>query len=82
MSLTGYQWAITVTHEPTGISKTITNRDIRSQHKARELAIKLVKSKVHYMKTIGMIQNEVVKSYILADSYPEDWEHLMDVRID
>lgn len=71
-----YSWEIKVTHEPTGMSQTITNRHIRSQHKAREQAIETLTNRMRYAILVDSNRDkELIHDYRVDDQddlYPDD----------
>ncbi len=66
------RWAIRFTHLPTGESVVLDSNHFRSQHKAREAAIKLIRSRL-YAKRIATPAREIA-AYDLPnnDQFPND----------
>lgn len=67
-------WAIRVTHLPTGESVTLDSNNFRSQHKARDVAIKLLKARI-YAKHNSLTQPaREIATYDLPDDeqFPND----------
>ena len=70
-----YDSAVRVTDKETGESVTITNHIERSTLKQRDLAIHVLKNRLHALRNGIKRKDEVVASYIIPDEdnlYPKE----------
>jgi|GEM_PF-2652300 len=69
-----FDGAVTITHEPTGESVTVTNHICRSNHGMRTIADRIIRSRVYAIQHGFARSNKEVANYELPDDnpYPHD----------
>jgi len=65
------RWAIRFTHVPTGESVTLDSNHFRSQRKARDAAIKLIRSRL-YARRLSASISEVAVYDLGNDQFTDD----------
>lgn len=70
------KWSMRLTHEPTGLFVEVDSNHFRTQQKAKEVGLKLLKSKIKALTTpiYGNLHEDMLISYALPDDvyWPED----------
>ena len=70
------KWSMRLTHEPTGLFVEVNSNHFRTQQKAKEAGLKLLKSKIKALTTPlhGNLNEDMLISYALPDDiyWPEN----------
>lgn len=55
-----HDWAVRITHKPTGITATRTQQFFRNQHLARESAMRYIRSRIYMLGHPPMREKELL----------------------
>lgn len=67
MTYNRIKWAVRVTHTPTGISAERTSEFFRSQHLAKESAMRYVKSKLYFLYAPEIKESDLIIEEVEGD---------------